>query len=165
MRRFGQQLSPAECEEILKAGHTAVLSLQGDDGFPYGVPVNYVCLGGKIYIHGAPEGYRSECVRRDPKLSLAVIAEGKVLPLTYETRYRSVIVRGTGRYIEKDEDKLAILNAMMDRLAVGRLEERAREIQKFSYFALLEVTPVQITGKMAFCVLMERRAKEAQGEA
>ena len=40
MRRFRQQLSNEECEQILRDATSGVLALQGDDGYPYGVPIN-----------------------------------------------------------------------------------------------------------------------------
>ena len=39
MRRFKQELSKEECMEILKNEPRGVLSVLGDDGYPYGMPV------------------------------------------------------------------------------------------------------------------------------
>lgn len=57
MRRFKQQISDAECIEILKNTKRGVLSLIGDDGYPYGIPIDhwYCEDDGKIYFHGAKE--------------------------------------------------------------------------------------------------------------
>ncbi|MDD6551035.1 MAG: hypothetical protein PUF16_04580, partial [Lachnospiraceae bacterium] len=41
MRRFKQQLEDQEALDVLRRGHRGVLSLIGDDGYPYGVPINY----------------------------------------------------------------------------------------------------------------------------
>ena len=49
LRRKNQQLSETEARSILKNGTHGVLSVQGDDGYPYGVPMNYLfslCKGG-----------------------------------------------------------------------------------------------------------------------
>ena len=44
MRRFGQQITDEECIEVLKNTKRGVLSLIGDDGYPYGVPlVHWYC--------------------------------------------------------------------------------------------------------------------------
>ncbi len=39
MRRFKQQLEDSDALKVLKNGHRGVLSLLGDEGYPYGVPV------------------------------------------------------------------------------------------------------------------------------
>ena len=44
MLRSRQQLTQKECVNILKTELRGVLSVLGDDGYPYGVPVNhYYC--------------------------------------------------------------------------------------------------------------------------
>ena len=156
--RASQALSEAECREILGHGTFAVLAVQGDFGFPYAVPVNYVLANGKIYIHGAPAGHKTDAVRRNPKVSLAVVAEARVRPELYATRFRSVIVFGTARMLEDQEEKEAAVNALCEKVAPGRLEERADEIRRFSYVGVIEVTPLHVTGKMSLDLLEERNA-------
>ena len=48
MRRFKQQLSNEECEEILNNCKSGVLAVIGDNGYPYAVPLSYVYLNNKI---------------------------------------------------------------------------------------------------------------------
>ncbi|MBR6060592.1 MAG: pyridoxamine 5'-phosphate oxidase family protein, partial [Spirochaetales bacterium] len=69
MRRFKQQISDAECIEILKNEKRSVLSLIGDDGYPYGIPLNhfYDERDGKIYFHGAKEGHKIDAIKANPK--------------------------------------------------------------------------------------------------
>ena len=55
MRRSKQELTKEECIEILKKEPRGVLSVQGEDGYPYGMPMThwYNEKDGKIYFHGA----------------------------------------------------------------------------------------------------------------
>ena len=39
MRRSKQELTKEECIEILKKEPRGVLSVQGEDGYPYGMPM------------------------------------------------------------------------------------------------------------------------------
>ena len=64
MRRALQELSRAESEEILRRGSCGVLALQGDDGYPYTVPLSYCYEGGRIYFHCAKAGYKLDCIAR-----------------------------------------------------------------------------------------------------
>ena len=53
IRRFKQALSKEECQEILVNEVRGVLSVLGDDDYPYGMPINhwYNPENGKIYFH------------------------------------------------------------------------------------------------------------------
>ncbi len=59
MRRFKQQLTQEECVEILNTEVRGVLSVLGDDDYPYGIPIDfyYNQQENKIYFHGAKEGH------------------------------------------------------------------------------------------------------------
>ena len=58
MRRFKQEVSQEECKRILSTEKRGTLSVIGDDGYPYCVPVNFYFEEGegKIYFHCAKEG-------------------------------------------------------------------------------------------------------------
>ena len=64
MRRFKQQITDAECIEVLKKTKRGVLSLLGEDGYPYGIPIDhwYCEEDGRIYFHGAKEGHKIDAV-------------------------------------------------------------------------------------------------------
>lgn len=53
MRRWKQQLSDEDCIAILKNEPRGILSVLGDDGYPYGIPMNhwYAEADGKLYFH------------------------------------------------------------------------------------------------------------------
>ncbi len=65
MRRFKQQISNDECIAVLKNTKRGVLSLIGDDGYPYGIPIDhwYCEEDGKIYFHGAKEGHKIDAIK------------------------------------------------------------------------------------------------------
>ncbi len=48
MRRFKQKLSENETNRILREGRYAVIALDGDEYYPYAVPVNNVYDGEAI---------------------------------------------------------------------------------------------------------------------
>ena len=63
MRRFKQQLAQDECESILTKTYRGFLSVNGDMGYPYTVPMNFVYDNGHIYFHSALEGHKIDAVR------------------------------------------------------------------------------------------------------
>ena len=75
MLRKKQALTEEECIRILKEEPRGVLSVLGDDGYPYGMPLNhYYCEeDGKIYFHCSPS-FRSispASGSRNPKICRA----------------------------------------------------------------------------------------------
>lgn len=60
MRRFKQEISQSECLELLTNEKRGVLSVIGDDGYPYGIPLNHYYNKEKncIYFHGAKRDTR-----------------------------------------------------------------------------------------------------------
>lgn len=64
-RRIKQQLSQEECITVLKNEVRGVLSVLGDDNYPYGVPINFYYSQGenKIYFHGSKEGHKTDSIK------------------------------------------------------------------------------------------------------
>ena len=76
--RVKQALPEEECIAILKKEPRGVLSVLGDDDYPYGMPLNhyYNEEDGKLYFHSGMTGHRIDAIRRHPKASFCVYDEG-----------------------------------------------------------------------------------------
>ncbi len=96
MLRKKQQLPEEECLEILKSETRGVLSVLGDDGYPYGMPLNhfYCEADGKIYFHGGKKGHKIDAIMRHEKASFCVYDRGVRREGEWFLRVRSVIVFG-----------------------------------------------------------------------
>ena len=105
--RKKQALSQEECLEILTNAKRGVLSVNGDDGYPYGMPINhyYDPVDGKLYFHGGKVGHKIEAMKRDNRASFCVLDEGTLDPEGWFYHFRSVIVFGRIEFIE-DEEKV-----------------------------------------------------------
>ena len=107
MRRFKQQIPNEECIEILKNEPRGVLSVLGDNGYPYGVPMDhwYSEIDGKLYFHSGKKGHKIDAMLRHPKASFCVYDEGIRENGNWYLTIRSVIVFGK---IEVVEDRKKI---------------------------------------------------------
>ena len=67
MRRFKQEVSREECIKILTEEKRAVFAVNGDDGYPYAVPVNFWYDSGsdKIYFHCSKAGHKLDAMLKD----------------------------------------------------------------------------------------------------
>lgn len=57
MRRKHQLLSEEASSRILFGQTSGVLAVEGDDGYPYAVPLSYVYDGKALYFHCAKAGH------------------------------------------------------------------------------------------------------------
>jgi len=59
IRRQAKEIRIEAAKELLKNERRAVLAVNGDDGYPYAIPVNFYYNEetNKIYFHGAAAGH------------------------------------------------------------------------------------------------------------
>ncbi|MDE5608526.1 MAG: pyridoxamine 5'-phosphate oxidase family protein [Muribaculaceae bacterium] len=148
MRRFKQELSADETERILRKGRECTIAVDGDDDYPYAVPINYVYDGQRIYLHSASQGHKIDALRRNPKLSLCVIEKGDIIPEEFTTYFRSVIVFGIARFVAAETEKRNALRKLCEKYCMGL--DPTDEIDKFiKTVNIIEITIDRMTGKQA----------------
>lgn len=110
MRRFKQQISREDCVRVLKEQPRGVLSVIGDDGYPYGIPLDhwYSEKDNKLYFHGAKEGHKIDAIATCDKVSYCVMDEGFRREGEWALNIRSVVVFGRMRIVENEEKKREI---------------------------------------------------------
>lgn len=110
MRRFKQQISDEECREVLQGELRGVLSVLGEDGYPYGLPIDYwySVEENKIFFHGARSGHKIDAIRSCDKASFCVYDEGYRKEGEWALNIRSVIVFGRIRPVEDHDKALSI---------------------------------------------------------
>ena len=110
MNRRKQQLSQAECVEILKCEKRGVLSVLGDEGYPYGAPINHYYSedDGCLYFHSGRKGHRNDAMARCDKACFCVWDQGFVKPGDWALNIRSVIVFGRLEVVADRERALEI---------------------------------------------------------
>ena len=105
MRRFKQQISEEECREVLNNAKRGVLSLLGEDGYPYGLPINhwYCEEDGKLYFHGAKAGHKIKAIEICDKASFCAYDEGFRRAGEWALNIKSVIAFGRISLVEEEE--------------------------------------------------------------
>lgn len=161
MRRKNQQLSRELCMDILEKAGCGVLALQGDEGYPYAVPLNHVLAEDRLYFHCAVEGHKIDALRRCDRASYCVIESDDVDAQNLTTRFRSVIVFGRARLVEDKEEKRRALMAIGAKFAPENMDRAAREIdESLSHTGIIELTMEHISGKESRSLARERRERE-----
>ena len=152
MRRFKQQISEEECIRILQEEKRGILSMHGEDGYPYGIPMNhwYNPENGKLYFHCAKTGHKLDAIRKNDKVSYCVYDQGFRKDGDWALNIRSVVVFCRARIVDDAEDDLR------RRIAVGlcrKFTDDEAFLQKelvnaMPRAAFLELTPEHMTGKL-----------------
>ncbi|MBQ7011120.1 MAG: pyridoxamine 5'-phosphate oxidase family protein [Clostridia bacterium] len=108
LTRKKQQLSPQECEEILKQEVRGVLAVNGDGGYPYALPINFYFddESKKIYFHSGRVGHKLDAIANSNKVSFCVYDKGYHKDGHWSLNIRSVIIFGRIRIVDDWSDEL-----------------------------------------------------------
>ena len=97
MQRSDRELSREDALEILEAGGFAYLATVDADSAPYVIPLSYVMMDGKLYVHtGTAHGHFYENVTRNNRVCLTVVGEDAPIqrPGYGATRFASIVAAG-----------------------------------------------------------------------
>ena len=150
MLRKRQELPREACIEILKKEPRGVLSVLGDDDYPYGMPINhYYCEeDGKIYFHGGRMGHKIDAMRRHDKVSYCVYDSGYRRDGEWALNISSVIVFGRVEFIE-DREKVYEIARLLSYKFTDDEEYIRRELEHAGPRTLMfALVPEHMTGKL-----------------
>lgn len=101
-RRFKQELPIETAKALLESEKRAVLAMNGDNGYPYAIPVDYYYdrETDKIYIHGAPAGHKYDSIKKDDKVCFTVYGDEEFKEGDWAPYLKSVVVFGRCRIID-----------------------------------------------------------------
>ena len=80
IRRKKNEMSIEAAKALLASERRGVLAMNGDDGYPYAIPIDYYYCESenKIYFHGAREGYKAEILKKDGKVCFTVFGNERL---------------------------------------------------------------------------------------
>jgi len=109
IRRKDHELNRTETKKILVKGTYGVLSMNGANDYPYGVPLSYVYTDNSLYLHCAPEGRKITLIRNDNRASFCVVGEAIPLVDQFSMKYESAIVFGKAYEVDQEERLKALM--------------------------------------------------------
>ena len=110
LTRKKQKLSCIECKEILKQEVRGVLAVNGDDSYPYALPINYYFdeESNKIFFHSGKVGHKLDAIAKSDKVSFCVYDNGYHKDGHWSLNIRSVIIFGRIRILDDWSEELMV---------------------------------------------------------
>lgn len=150
MRRFKQQISEQECIRVLREQKRGVLSMLGDDGYPYGIPLDhwYSEKDNKLYFHCAKVGHKLDAISACDKVSYCVMDEGFRRAGEWALNINSVVVFGRMRLVEDEDKKREICTNLVRKFTDDENFLQKELTNAFPRVNCLELTIEHMTGKL-----------------
>ena len=150
MRRFKQQISEEECVRILREHPRGVLSMIGDDGYPYGIPLDhwYSEEDNKLYFHCAKVGHKIDAIAACDKVSYCVMDEGFRRDGEWALNIKSVVIFGRMRIVEDEEKKREICANLVRKFTDDEAYLQKELASAFGRVNCLELAIEHMTGKL-----------------
>ncbi|MBR6569749.1 MAG: pyridoxamine 5'-phosphate oxidase family protein [Clostridia bacterium] len=149
LKRKNKQVSTEECVRLLKSEMRGILSVLGDDDYPYGSPMNYWYdeSDGALYFHSARIGHRPDALKKHNKVSFCIYDQGYHEEGDWALTITSVIVFGKMELITDVDTVIDICTKLSHKYTQDE-EFINSEIKKFGRGTLLmKLVPEHICGK------------------
>lgn len=137
MRMTARKADDERAFKILEKGDYGILSTTGDNGYSYGVPLNYVYYNGNIYFHCAKEGAKIDNINYNNKVSFCVVGSTEPAPEKFSFRYESAIVFGVCSQVSQEQEKKDILLQIIKKYSPGFIEKGREYIERSSHHAMV----------------------------
>lgn len=109
MRRSEREIDKEQAIDLLQKGQYGVLSIAGENGYAYGVPLNYAYIDGSIYFHCAKEGNKLDNISFNNKVSFCVVGNTEPIAEKFSYRFESTIVFGKATEVFENEKETALI--------------------------------------------------------
>ena len=144
------EIDRAATEALLQSNRRGILAMNGDNGYPYAIPINYFydCAGKKIYFHGAKAGHKVEALKTSDKVCFTVYGNEHIDESESWAPYvQSVVVFGKCRLLEAGPESIDRLKEFAmkyypsEQLVDKAIAHAGRAVQMF------EITIEHMSGK------------------
>jgi len=143
-------LDEKEAESIFRESKIGFLSVDGESGYPYGVPVNFAYMNGKIAFHCACEGRKAEAMKRNSKVAFCAVSHMETVPEEFTTIYKSAMASGKVRLLKEGDEFEQAMKAIGDKYCSGLSSEYDRYLDscrgKF-YAGVIDIECISAKGR------------------
>ena len=111
VRKKKNEISQDEAKNLLSSSRRGVLAVNGDDGYPYAIPINYLYdeENNKIIFHGAKAGHKVDSIKKNDKICFTVFGNETIMEENWAPYLQSVVVFGRCHLVENRDDTVRLV--------------------------------------------------------
>lgn len=149
MRRANRAIPDEAAKALLQQARRGVLAVNGDDGYPFAIPVNYFYdrEQGKIWFHGAKTGHKVDALKRSDKVCFTVYGNEHLEPDDWAPYVQSTVVFGRCCLVEDAAETEAKVRQLAQKYYPSAEEVEAELAKAIRGVQLYEITVEHLTGK------------------
>ena len=150
MRRASRAIPEEAAKHLLQQSRRGVLAVNGDNGYPFAIPVNYYYdqEHDKIYFHGAKSGQKVDALKQNDKVCFTAILNSQIIPDKFTAAFESVVAFGKASFIDDGDEKLTALRTFIERFSPDHQEAGERIIHAaYEKTQIIRIDVEQMTGK------------------
>lgn len=146
MRRKDRERDRGFALAVIDECEYGTVAIQGEE--PYCLPLSLVRVGEELYFHCAMEGKKLELLRKNNAVWVSFVGGNTAAKDDFTTYFRSAMVKGTASEVTDDEEKIAALRALCEKLTPMHMPDFDREVARsFSVTGIWKIHMDEITGK------------------
>lgn len=114
IRKKKNEIDKNEAEMLLQNSRRGILAVNGDDGYPYAIPVNYFYdrEAQKIYFHGARAGHKVDALKACDKVCFTVYGNETIKEEAWAPFMQSTVVFGRCHLIDDPAKAMGLLKKL-----------------------------------------------------
>lgn len=149
MRRVKQHVSPEDIRTILSEEKRGVLSLIGDNGYPYGVPMDFYYDEEEncIYFHSSVKGHKIDAIRQCEKACFTTWNTGYQEDGDWSWYVSSIIAFGKAELVEDPDRAVAKVRKIGEKYFPTQ-EEVEEEMKDLRGLQMIALHIEHVTGKL-----------------
>lgn len=111
VRKKKNEISEEMAKTLLHDCRRGVLAVNGDNGYPYAIPINYYYdeENRKILFHGSYIGHKVDAIKACDKVCFTVYGNEHILDEEWAPYLQSAVVFGRCGIIEDPEEKIRLV--------------------------------------------------------
>ena len=111
IRKKKNEISINAAKDLLRSSRRGVLAVNGDEGYPYAIPINYLYdeENNRIIFHGAKAGHKVDSLKKNDKICFTIYGNETIKEENWAPYLQSVVIFGKCHLVENKDDIISML--------------------------------------------------------